>query len=349
LLYAARGTLKDTELSDALIRSIRPDDVTEAWTRDSLKGEGPIIRQVIAEKENPATSRIVLVVDTSRGMARWLPEVTAALKTLPPDTEVKLLLAGGNGIHDENADSTFAIGRPVEVAERLGVVTFDGGADNVSALIKGWEIADKDQGSAIVWVHGPQPLLLRPVEDLRQRWERRPDGAKLYTVQTENGPDLVEEKLDGLNAVSVVPRMGRLRADLESLFAQISGRTRLLGFVRVSGKPEKVSLDGGAKETSLHLARLWANDEVLRLLADHGKDRTEEAIQLAARYQIVTPVSGAVVLETQEQYNRAGLQPVDPGSVPTIPEPEMVLLLLVVAAIFLFMHYRLRPMRRRTA
>jgi hypothetical protein len=168
-------------------------------------------------------------------------------------------------------------------------------------------------------------------------------------VQTENGPDLVEEKLDRVSAVRVVPRMGRLQADLEGLFAQLSGRTRPLGFVRVSGKPEKVSLAGGAKETSSHIARLWANDEVLRLIDDRGKDRTEEAIQIAARYQIVTPVSGAVVLETQEQYNRTGLQQVDPGSVPTIPEPEMVLLILVIALIFLIILFRRRSPAGRTA
>ena len=37
--------------------------------------------------------------------------------------------------------------------------------------------------------------------------------------------------------------------------------------------------------------------------------------------QLVTPVSGAVVLERKEQYTRHGLEQVDPNSVPTIPEP----------------------------
>ena len=76
---------------------------------------------------------------------------------------------------------------------------------------------------------------------------------------------------------------------------------------------------------------------------------TEEAVLLAARYQLVTPVSGAVVLETREQYEEAGLRPVEPGSVPTIPEPEIVLLLLVAGALLTFAFFRHRPARRRTA
>ena len=70
-----------------------------------------------------------------------------------------------------------------------------------------------------------------------------------------------------------------------------------------------------------------------------------EAVELAALYQLVTPVSGAVVLETEEQYQRAGLKPVDAGTVPTIPEPEMIMLMAVVGAIFLWLFYRQKMMQ----
>jgi hypothetical protein len=52
---------------------------------------------------------------------------------------------------------------------------------------------------------------------------------------------------------------------------------------------------------------------------------------LAARHQLVTEVTGAVVLERQEQYAAAGLTPVESGSVPTVPEPETWALLAVAA------------------
>ena len=60
---------------------------------------------------------------------------------------------------------------------------------------------------------------------------------------------------------------------------------------------------------------------------------------LAARYQLVTPVTGAVVLETEQQYRENGLKPVDAGTVPTIPEPEMVVLLIVAGAFLIWLAY----------
>ncbi|HEY9286184.1 MAG TPA: hypothetical protein VIP46_22220, partial [Pyrinomonadaceae bacterium] len=205
---------------------------------------------------------------------------------------------------------------------------------------------------AVVWVHGPQPVLLRPVEELRQRWERRPDGPALYSIQTEVGPDRVSEKLDGVPAVEPVERAGDLRSDLSNLFERLAGRRAQLRFVRAAGEgAQGVPAPGGkeTKETSAHLARLWASDEVARLLADRAGNRTDEAIKLAARYQLVTPVSGAVVLETKEQYQQAGLEPVEAGSVPTIPEPEMVLLLIVAAALLTLACFRRRTPGGRAA
>lgn len=53
--------------------------------------------------------------------------------------------------------------------------------------------------------------------------------------------------------------------------------------------------------------------------------------ELAARYQLVTPFSGAVVLETQEQYDQYGLTPVDGDATPHIPNaPEPAAGLLVM-------------------
>ena len=62
-----------------------------------------------------------------------------------------------------------------------------------------------------------------------------------------------------------------------------------------------------------------ARDEVLRLAATPAT--RPEAVKIAVRHQLVTPVSGAVVLESQQQYDAAGLRPAAPHEVPTIPEP----------------------------
>lgn len=352
-LYAVRGALRDAELAEplAVVRLTRASEITEAWTGDALKKNGEIIRQVIEEKNLDASSQIILVLDTSQRMRASISEIIAALETLPPNIEVKLLLAGGNGVYEESTNGQALSGSPAEIARRLRSIDFEGGANSVPALIKAWDIAAENPESAVVWIHAAQPLLLQPVEELRQRRERRPmdDSRLLYSVQTENGTNRIEEKLDGAKLIANVARMNPLQIDLEKLFAELTGKRKRLGFVRMSEKPAQMNASSTAKETSAHLAKLWANDEIERLTDAKEKNGAEDAVKLAALYRLVTPVSGAVVLETKEQYQRAGLEPVEAGTVPTIPEPETWLLIAVVAALFSWIVYRRKFLRGRFA
>ncbi|HVG35032.1 MAG TPA: VIT domain-containing protein [Pyrinomonadaceae bacterium] len=351
-IYALRGTFLDEDLSgpSGLVLLARASEINEAWTRDSFKKDGELTRQFIKERNTPSLARIILVVDTSLRMRPHAQAIVAALKTLPSNVETKLLLADGNGAYAEGASQHAVSGSPQEIGGQLERASFEGGADNVPALIKAWELAsERPDSSVVVWIHGAQPILLQPLEELRQRFERRPDGSTLYALQTENGSDRIEEKLDGIASIESVPRMNGLQADLERLFGQLSGQRGRMEFVRISEKSQPPANSPNVKETSAHLSRLWANDEVGQLIAAREKDGVDKAMKVATEYQLVTPVSGAVVLETQEQYRQAGLQPVDAGTVPTIPEPEMVMLMAVVMVIFLWMLYRQKMLPRRGA
>jgi hypothetical protein len=177
---------------------------------------------------------------------------------------------------------------------------------------------------------------LESTEDLRQRFERSINPLTLYDVETRVGPNRVLESLDGLKPVRTVARLGLLGDDLGRLFDNWTGRSRAFEFKRECIAAEAGAVPPPGKETSLQLARLWAAEEVGRLREARHSD---EAAHVAAKHQLVTPVSGAVVLETQAQYQRAGLQPAAPESVPSVPEPSSVWLIgigfLVLSARFL--------------
>jgi hypothetical protein len=291
-------------------------DVREVWARDPFN-PGFAITQSVTEHTPAHVRRIVVVVDTSATMRAYVPQIYRAIESLPGGFDVKLVWA--------DADNS------------VGDVTFNGGADNAPALLQAWNFAAETAGNnAIVWIHNPQRVLLSPVDELRKRWER-PYGPTLYSVQIYNGADEIEKQLDGIDEVRSVARTGLLQNDLENLFAQLSGRTKTLQLVRSSKKLDKHKMPGA--QTSDHLARLWANDEVARILAPRDETLTAEARSLAIHYQLVTPVTGAVVLETAEQYRASGLQPVAAGTVPTIPEPGMVALLIVAGAFLIWLTY----------
>jgi hypothetical protein len=64
---------------------------------------------------------------------------------------------------------------------------------------------------------------------------------------------------------------------------------------------------------------------------------------LASQWQLVTPVTGAVVLETKEQFDQHGLAAIDQATAPgVVPEPETWALLLVGATVVLLQAGRSR-------
>ncbi len=332
------GSIRDEELSQAASAIlVERADINEVWSKDPFEKRF-MAQQKIEERTPTHLQRIVLVVDTSQTMYRWLSHLQNAVSSLPPEFDVKMVLADADMIDGDNSFKNLADG-PNEIHSVLNYANYGGGADNMPALLKAWDLAaEKPGNNAIVWIHDPQRLLIRSPEELRQRWNNRPYGPTLYSVQATRGADEIEKTLDGIDEVKFVARTGELDQDLKYLFARLTGRMKTYAFVRSSKKLDaKQILE--AHETSDHLARLWANDEVARILAPRDAELEDEAITLAAQYQLVTPVTGAVVLETEQQYKDNDLKPVDAGTVPTIPEPEMVVLFIVAGAFMVWLAY----------
>ena len=96
-------------------------------------------------------------------------------------------------------------------------------------------------------------------------------------------------------------------------------------------------------QVSQHIERLWAKQEVLHLIAQREQ---KKAIALASEHQLVTPVTGAVVLETQEQYDEMGLTPVPFDAVPSIPEPSTWALWCVGLLLMLWGRHRSQSTRK---
>ena len=331
--FTVGSALSDADLSnpETSIKLTR-SNVT-SWSKDPFQ-PGFIIKQSLVEREPSHLHRIVLVVDRSAAVREWADAIAHAIRTIPAEFDVKLVSATSD-------DLNYVTSGVDAIATRVTYATYAGGADNTTALLKAWDLAAESPGNnIIVWIHSPQRLHLYPVEELRRRWESRPYGPVLYSVRTANGSDEVEKRLDGINEVKSVPRIDYLATDLKKLFARITSKEKTLEFVRTSTRVEQLPLPDEAIETSDHLARLWANDEVARILSARDESLVQPAISLAARYQLVTPVSGAVVLETAQQYAQSDLTPVNPGTVPTIPEPEVMVLMVVAGAFLIFLAYR---------
>jgi hypothetical protein len=252
--------------------------------------------------------------------------------------DVQLVPADADWLHE--SDNAFVVsGGVAQISSFLSETTFAGGADNAPALAKAWDLATATPGNnAIVWIHSPQRTTLSPVEPLVNRMNSDFFGPSLYSVQTSAGSDDIVTKLDGINEVKSVVRLGTLQMDLDRLFRQLSGKVPTLEFVRsVRHQQLDPALDG--VETSNELAQLWANDEVARIMGARDESLKEAATILALRYKLVTPTSGAVILDTPKQLDSSDLEPLRAFASTEAAEPDLGGLFFLIFTFFVWLIY----------
>jgi len=319
--HALRGRLADESFAaGCTIRAERDPATVECVVAERLE-PGHVIRQRIEPRPVAAPGRLVIVVDGSRRMRDAIAPLAEALERLPEGMEAALLLAADRVVELAGPQPAGNEGLR-RAARRLASERYEGGCDNVPALVRAWDLAAAaPAGGAILWLHATQPLELSRFEELAQLYERRPGGPALYDYQSGSGPNMIAERLNGHSAFRRVPHLGEPAGDLARLFDIWSGRKVPLAYQR---RREAGTAESGFDPRRMrdHVARLWAHDEVLQ--------RGAAALDLAVGYRLVTPVSGAVVLETAQQYAQAGLEPADPQTVPAVaavPEPATWLLI----------------------
>jgi hypothetical protein len=314
----ARRDLTDAQFAaEPALRLALPEAARDSIADDPSDPQF-VIRQTVVEAKITRPRKVVWVIDGSREMREHWTQLVAvtAQADRAPDAA---WFAGDTLARWEPKDGP--------LSAWLAAQSPRGGADNVPALEAAWDSVSAEEGGAIVWLHGPQPVELSSIEPLLQRAERSAHRPQLIDLALTPGPNRLAEKLDvltwqrALDGTTPAARLARLldgwagRATTYTVQRQRLPRTDLLA---------------PAEPTNRHVARLWGREEIERLRTTPAS--LDTAIQLALQLQLVTPVSGAVVLERQEQYDRHGLKPVDAATVPTVPEPATTALLTFGAA-----------------
>ena len=325
--------LSETNLSASVhITAIhRHPEVDAVWTPSGTNGQ--VIRQTISPVKVTPPARIVIVLDGSAGMKQYLPELVRGLDEIPETAEVALVVAS-----DEAPAATPEIlkataDNKAKLRIRLAHHKFNGGQDNLPALQAGWDLADAVDTGDVLWVHLPEPIELSSDSGISQRLERNRKATRLNEIQLKNGSDRIVEKLDGMPSLQRVIGLMSGQNGLDQLLNTWSGRNQTFTYIRELTNSASGSMSG--LRASKHLLRLWARDEALRLA---GIRQNEAATKLAAQNQLVTPLTGAVVLETKAQYDRHGLTPADPDTVPEIPEPGDLTIIAVIIAMGVLFH-----------
>ncbi|NIB41384.1 hypothetical protein HBA55_17405 [Pseudomaricurvus alkylphenolicus] len=329
------------ELTDAAmtfprvtLSSVR--DTTNSKWLSRFKG-GATVKQVATEIPNQVPDALMLVVDGSKTTAAARGQIQDALKAIPVGTRVGLHIAGEHPV--ALPPQPWADIHRDRVLDHIAAAEFVGGQDNGEALANGILALEPYPNALLLWIHGPQPVRFShsqaKLTQLMDRLHRFPRIA-LYSLQP--GPNLLVEDPQWSLWAGNWPRLSTPDSDLAYYLKQtFSALPKLTMTLSVAGNN-----DTGAPG-STHMARLWALNMVNNLLRQDFSGHQKRAIALSVQYQLVTPVSGAVVLENAQQYERNNLQPVDANTVPTIPEARQWILALMILALLLWMLRRHSP------
>lgn len=306
---AIRRSLDDRGLAQPLdLPGIAAAAAPVAWAPDP-KDPTRHFEQRWAAAARP--SRLIVVVDGSEPLRAWAAEIEKQVAAAAREIPVTRILAGDHW----------------SMPARFESGGFGGGADNVPALAKAQALALAEPGpAAIVWLHGPQPVELSPAAALEQFWRRRPGRARMTAIELAPGPNYVLAALDGYVEVESA------KTNIQNMFKTILAPSVRPVWRRLAGA------EGVGARSGVDLARLWAASQSNQLAAQGA---ASSAASIASLYQVVTIASGAVVLESQSQYDAAGLKAGTPLDMASTPEPG-TLILFLIGAVAVFTARRVR-------
>ena len=292
------------------------------WTPDPTDRRYCITEEKFTDMSRP--DQVVVVVDSSVRLHDLRKQIAADIAKLPPSCRFALLRAGDQVT--ELAPMRAATAANLrKAADAIENAEYCGGIDNRPALLRAYKMAACGR-SAIIWIHGPQPFAFDTrTQRLLNLYHNRSNAPALYAVAASDGRN---GALADLETTGRIWKLSSL-AEFRGLLAQWNsggGQT-----VAVRKRVPIASVSG--TRVSQDLAKLWAYDQVM---ANCRAGHFAQAQAIAVRYGLVTPVTGAVVLETDQQYADAGLKPGKPSF--ATPEPA-AWVILGFGALLIFLGY----------
>ena len=316
---------------DADLLSIdRPSKLSEFSVVDWYSHGKQFITEKIQQVNAFTPKKLIVVLDSSGSVRPEIAKIKAALSSLPKSLSSSIYLApsedrsglgapaptevsnGNSGTDGANA------AQPKKLDDAIATLqdaSFVGGHSNDSELREALDSASERADSAVLWIHGPQPLagnaLHTSALDLIH-------NVHLYDFEIQPGANVVLQNLymeSCGSQISYMPvsRKGTAAEDLKALFDGWKNPEKKNVVVRsVSDKrPSNLVSDSGL---SAQITSLWAKAQVEQLIANGMRGPAE---RLGTKYRLISSVTGAVVLANPADYDKYKL---DPGSYENAPE-----------------------------
>ena len=262
---------------------------------------------VISEKLNDVGTRfgkLAVVIDGSNSVLGNGKEIKQALASIPNNTQAKVFL-----VNHRNLVEGVSVN---DAIARFDSIDWSPACDDTNALVAAKKYIGRQTNGAIAWIHGPQTVVLaedaQPLHKLMGTGDHR---VKLYDLSFDT--DSANQVKNYLNSLSPsacpdfrsISKGDSIAEDLATFFK--SAGTHGVDYKLVLEKLPNKHLPATSYDfpVASRLSTIWASDEA-RKCAALGDENTARTLAIA--YRVVTPVTGAVVLETEDDYKRQDLQ-----------------------------------------
>jgi hypothetical protein len=273
LAFAVRGELAEplAGMGAPIVGALRSAADTHAWSLDPATPGGAIV-QTIVQQAARIPRRVALVIDGSATLAAQREQLARAATSFPGNVELGLVVAGAQPpqvfLHDPS-DSLASV-------RYLQDIAYQGGHDNSAALLAAWEWAAASSDGALVWIHGPQPLLPGSADALLQHYRQHPTRVRIVDLEAVTGPNLLLEKMDGLAMLASLPRIGSLHDDLVRLLTGWKPAAQQVVVTRSRAS----ALQPPREQVSTQLTRLWAGERAAPLRAQGDQATAAQSREL---------------------------------------------------------------------
>lgn len=269
--------------------------------RDPYK-HGSVIVQQLEPVPVQKPEHLVVVVDGSQTMEKHKKEIADIIAKVPSTVPTSLIVAST----DAPADIEH---KPLKQAlESMKNMKFEGGQENLESVARAAELAGESEGGAVLWIHGPQPSLDKELYIVAP-YIAKPS---FYDFSIDDSvTDLTEfvKNVQEIGPFVPVARNGKLADDLARFVNrwQADGKDLRTTYRRIddfNGFNANAINCSSSPMGSQEVAQLYAAQEVRQLIQ---AGRRGNALDIATRYGVVTPLTSAVVLENAWDYDRNGI------------------------------------------
>lgn len=244
------------------------------------------IVETIQRVSAPSPKHLVVVVDGSQAVKENINEIKQGLESLPSNVPASLIIASQEKPKLMDAVSL------ADGLKTLTSVEYVGGQDNLQAVVKAAEVAGETKGGAVLWIHGPQPVLNKEIY-IMAPYTAAPSFYELSLGSGETDTYEFFKNHSEIGPFNQVPRNTGTADDLSHFFARWKPGSSdyIVTYQETTEKPNcKILKD----RQSLELLALHANEQCANLIANR---KVGLAAKLAVSYGLVTPVSCALISE----------------------------------------------------